>query len=196
MEIKNMNTTDRWPFKDETPNPTCAQCNSVVINDDISCCQCGYFHHGYSSKTHKWDMRFLDLARIVSQWSKDPSTQTGAVIVRPDRTVASVGFNGFPRGMADLKVYYDNREVKYRRVVHCEMNAILSCRDQDLSGCTIYIWPFGPCERCSTSIIQTGISRAVFPNTKQGAATTQNIQNGVGYLVECGIQTHIYNFHG
>jgi deoxycytidylate deaminase len=26
----------------------------------------------------KWDNRFLELARHVAQWSKDPSTRTGA----------------------------------------------------------------------------------------------------------------------
>ena len=49
----------------------------------------------------KWDRRFLALAEHVADWSKDPSTKTGAVIVRPDRTIASMGYNGFPRGMAD-----------------------------------------------------------------------------------------------
>lgn len=36
----------------------------------------------------KWDQRFLELAKVVSTWSKDPSTKTGAVIVRPDKTEA------------------------------------------------------------------------------------------------------------
>jgi dCMP deaminase len=51
--------------------------------------------------TDKWDARFLDLARHVATWSRDPSTQTGAVIVRPNRTIASVGYNGFPRDCND-----------------------------------------------------------------------------------------------
>lgn len=28
----------------------------------------------------KWDARFLDLAALVASWSRDPSTQVGAVI--------------------------------------------------------------------------------------------------------------------
>ena len=32
----------------------------------------------------KWHGRFLDLAALISTWSKDPSTKVGAVIVRPD----------------------------------------------------------------------------------------------------------------
>ena len=48
-----------------------------------------------------WDMRFAQLAKLVSLWSKDPSTKVGSVIVRPDKTIASVGFNGFPKGVPD-----------------------------------------------------------------------------------------------
>ena len=37
----------------------------------------------------KWDLRFIELAKLVSTWSKDPSTKVGSVIVRPNKTVAS-----------------------------------------------------------------------------------------------------------
>ena len=30
----------------------------------------------------KWDSRFMDLARLVASWSKDPSTQVDAKRVR------------------------------------------------------------------------------------------------------------------
>jgi len=110
----------------------------------------------------KWDHRFLNLAKYVSGWSKDPSTQTGAVIVRPDKTVASMGYNGFAKKMKDDKELYDNREVKYKRVIHCEMNAILHAREP-LEGYILYTWPFLTCERCAIHVIQTGITRAVAP---------------------------------
>jgi len=32
----------------------------------------------------RWDKKFLDLCGTVEKWSKDPSTQVGAVIVGPD----------------------------------------------------------------------------------------------------------------
>ena len=34
------------------------------------------------SSTEKWNVRFLDLARFIAAWSKDPSTKVGAVLVR------------------------------------------------------------------------------------------------------------------
>lgn len=110
----------------------------------------------------KWDRRFLEMAKLVASWSKDPSTQTGAVIVRPDRTIASVGYNGFPRGCNDSSLLYADREKKYSRIVHCEMNAILSAREP-LHGYTLYTTPFCSCDRCAVHVIQAGITRCVAP---------------------------------
>jgi dCMP deaminase len=108
----------------------------------------------------KWDKRFLELASLVSSWSKDPSTQTGAVIVRSDKTVASMGFNGFPRQIEDTPELLNNREEKYKRVIHCELNAIINAREQ-LDGYTLYNWPGQSCSRCAVHVIQAGITRVV-----------------------------------
>lgn len=110
--------------------------------------------------SEKWDDRFLDLAKLVSTWSKDPSTQVGAVIVRPDRTIASMGFNGFPQSMPDNPGFYANRDSKYSRIVHGEINALLFAHDS-VKGCTLYTYPFMPCDRCCVQILQAGITRIV-----------------------------------
>jgi dCMP deaminase len=110
----------------------------------------------------KWDLRFLELAKLVSTWSKDPSTQTGAVIVRPDGTVAGVGYNGFPRGLEDLPERYADRETKLSYVIHCEMNAIMSAHEP-VKGYTLYTWPFLSCDRCCVHVIQAGVTRVVAP---------------------------------
>lgn len=111
---------------------------------------------------NKWDARFIELAKNVAGWSKDPSTQTGAVIVRPDRTVASIGYNGFPRGCDDSPELYADRDNKLASIVHCEMNAVLSAREP-LNGCTLYTWPFMSCDRCAAHMVQAGIKRTVAP---------------------------------
>lgn len=109
-----------------------------------------------------WDLRFLAMAAHIAEWSKDPSTQVGAVITRPDRTVVSLGYNGFSRGVFDGPARYADRDFKYEAIVHGEMNAILTARES-LYGCTLYTWPLPPCSRCSAMIIQTGIKRVVSP---------------------------------
>lgn len=113
------------------------------------------------SPRDKWDLRFLDMAKLVASWSKDPSTKCGAVIVRPDRTIVSMGYNGFPKAHPDDGELIQNRDEKYGRVVHAEMNALLHAY-QPVMGCSLYVT--GPtCDRCAAHIIQAGISRVVWP---------------------------------
>ena len=35
----------------------------------------------------EWEYRFLDMASLISTWSKDPSTKVGAVVVDEDRRI-------------------------------------------------------------------------------------------------------------
>jgi dCMP deaminase len=106
-----------------------------------------------------WDARFLEMAILVSKWSKDPSTKVGAVITR-GKFVVSLGFNGHPAGVADSAERLEIRENKYRTIIHAEINAILSA-GKPLQGCTLYVWPFMPCSQCASIIIQSGIRRVV-----------------------------------
>lgn len=112
----------------------------------------------------KWDRRFLKIAKEVSTWSKDPSTQTGAVLARGKALVAT-GFNGFAEGMADDPALYEDRETKYDRIIHCEMNACCNAAKEGASpvGCTLYTFPFFCCTRCVVHMIQFGIRRFVTP---------------------------------
>jgi len=109
-----------------------------------------------------WDRYFLDVAKAVSSASKDPSTKVGAVIVRPDRTMASFGYNGFARGIADTDERLNDRDTKLKLVLHGEINAILSAREP-LHGYQLYTWPFLTCARCAVHVIQAGFARVVAP---------------------------------
>lgn len=113
--------------------------------------------------TTDWHARFIELAGHISTWSKDPSTQCGAVIVRPDKTVASVGFNGFPQGIPDDFNLLNEREEKLERVIHAEMNALLFLRER-VVGYSMYVYPMLPCNRCAAHIIQAGISHVYYPD--------------------------------
>lgn len=110
----------------------------------------------------KWDRRFIEMAKLVASWSKDPSTQTGAVITDPYHRVISVGYNGFAKGVKDLPERYENRDIKYKIIVHCERNAIIFAKT-DLTDCTLYTWPFMSCSTCASMVIQSGIKRVVAP---------------------------------
>lgn len=111
--------------------------------------------------SNKWDRRFLEVAQLVSNWSKDPSTKVGCILVK-DRKIVATGYNGFPEKIADddrLNV----REQKYRLVVHAEMNALLQA-GHDANGATLYQYGFVGgwcCDNCTKHAIQAGVVRAV-----------------------------------
>jgi dCMP deaminase len=111
--------------------------------------------------SQSWDIRFLQLAQFISQWSKDPSTKVGAVIVDEQNRIISVGYNGFPSGIEDNNRLQD-RDTKYKIIVHGEINAILFA-NTSVKNCTLYTVPFEPCPRCAGLIIQSGIKRVVAP---------------------------------
>lgn len=106
-----------------------------------------------------WEKRFLDLADHVAQWSKDPRTKVGAVIVDDKKRVVSVGYNGFPRGVSDSMDRYEDRPTKHLFVAHAERNA-LDNAPLMVEGCTLYV-PLLPCNECAKSIIQKGIVAVV-----------------------------------
>lgn len=137
----------------------------------------------------KWDLFYLNMARYVSTASKDPSTQTGAVIARPNRTLLSIGFNGFPQNMSDDPELYANREEKYSRIVHCEMNAMILA-DASVRGCTLYTWPFASCDRCCVQMLQAGISRFVFPSIPEHLVERwgKPLELTKKYIAEAGVE--------
>ena len=110
----------------------------------------------------KWDKRFLNLAKEIATWSKDPSTQVGAIAVK-DRKVLAQGYNGFPRKMKDLEDRYNNREEKYTYIVHAEKNVIYNAtyNGVSLKDSTMYVYGLPVCSECAKGIIQTGVKRVV-----------------------------------
>ena len=111
------------------------------------------------NNTMLWDFRFLQLAEIVSSWSKDPSRKIGSVIVDSKRRVLSLGYNGFPRGVEDQITRYLDRDTKLKFVCHAERNA-LDNAPGSVEGATLYATLF-PCNECVKSIIQRGITKVV-----------------------------------
>jgi len=108
------------------------------------------------------DLQYLNLAKHVSMWSKDPSTKCGAVITDKFNRIIGTGFNGFPRGYPDSPEEYDNRENKYNKIIHAEVNAILFST-KSLVDCTMYVYPMLPCCRCASIICNTEIIKIVAP---------------------------------
>ena len=116
-----------------------------------------------TKRLSKWDGRYVDLAKHISTWSKDPSRKIGAVAVGSKGQILSQGYNGFPRGILDLPERYENREVKYKHVVHAEMNVIYNATSSGVSldGASLFVYGLPVCNECAKGIIQVGIQRVV-----------------------------------
>ncbi len=132
-----------------------------------------------------WDQRFLDLAEHVAQWSKDPRTKVGAVIVDEKKRVVSVGYNGFPRGVSDTDERYEDRPTKHLFVAHAERNA-LDNAPLSVDECTLYS-PLLPCNECAKSIIQKGIARVVsYVPDRDGSGFNWQITSTM--FIEAGVE--------
>ena len=107
----------------------------------------------------KWDQRFLDLAEQIASWSKDPSRKIGAVAIGDKGQVLAQGYNGFPRGIDDSEYRYNEREEKYKYVVHAEMNCIYNAgwNGVSLNGSKFYVFGLPVCSECAKGLIQVGV---------------------------------------
>lgn len=130
----------------------------------------------------------MELAVLVSSWSKDPSTKVGAVVVNDTNQVLSVGFNGFPRGVFDFEERYDDRPTKLLFVAHAEQNALDSCF-VDAKGTTIYT-TLSPCYHCAKSIIQRGVRRviALRPSAERLSSSSLRLDIAIQMFDEAGVE--------
>jgi len=144
-----------------------------------------------------WDLRFMQLADHVAQWSKDKSTKVGAVIVI-DKNPISVGYNGFPRGCDDDNEERHQRPLKYDWVLHAEENAIINAAryGQKTMGADMYVNWF-PCAKCAGMIVNAGIKRIFcdkepdFNNPQFGDGFKLAIQK----LTEGGVEIIYMNYN-
>ena len=144
-----------------------------------------------SHEEYKWCERFMDLAKEISSWSKDPSTQVGCVLVR-DRRVIATGFNGFPRNISDDLDRLTDRTIKYEMTVHAEANAITTAALHGVSTkeCDAYV-TFQPCSRCAALLINAGIKTVYVASCRN--TPTRWIDNFIlatKMLEEAGITQH------
>ena len=142
-------------------------------------------------KVNRWDIRFLELARHVAGWSKDPVNKVGCVIVKGN-AVVSLGYNGFPKGMKDDERLNDKDE-KWLWTIHAEENAILAAREPDLQGCTAYVWPLHPCTRCAAKLAQAGVARIVANEPTARHSEKYQLEKVEAMLGECGVVFKLIN---
>jgi dCMP deaminase len=129
---------------------------------------------------------YLDIAQTVAERSTCLRKKYGAIIVKDD-SIISTGYNGAPRGRqncSDLNFCMREklqipRGERYEmcRAVHAEANAIIAASRDQMLGSTLYQSCVSPedgsivgnicsCMMCKRMIINAGITKVIFRNTK------------------------------
>jgi len=127
---------------------------------------------------NKFDVSYLEMARVWARNSYCKRRQVGALIVK-DRMIISDGYNGTPCGFEN--VCEDEEGVTKPYVLHAEANAITKVAKSGNSsdGATLYVTA-APCMECAKLIIQAGIKRVVYHDEYR-------VRDGIELLQRAGI---------
>lgn len=134
----------------------------------------------------KWDNRFIELAHHVSEWSKDPRTKVGAVLVGADKRQVALGYNGFPPGVRDGADRLEDRDIKHQMVMHAERNVLDNAHFDTRGGVLYTTKPI--CPQCAGSAISYGIHRIVMPVEENDEAWTESMAFARQMLTEAGVE--------
>ena len=140
---------------------------------------------------------FLRHAYSYAQsYSKDPSTQLGAVLVQPHGGVIGWGVNGLPDRILDKEDRWE-RPQKYDYVEHAERNVIYKCAERGICSTGLIMYcPWFACTDCARAIIQSGISAVVghkefYEHTNE--RWNESTKLGMEMLKEAGVLTKLWS---
>ena len=117
-----------------------------------------------------WDELFMFSAYLIAARSSCMHLQTGCVIVKDKRILAS-GYNGAPPGIKNCleqgcrkdreNIDFFTKGTSACRGIHAEINTLSQIHRQGLKGATLYTLTF-PCNDCAKAIIANGILEVVY----------------------------------
>lgn len=107
-----------------------------------------------------WDDYAITLARAAATRSEDPYIKVGCVTLRPDHSVASLGYNGAPSG---VDMDWTDRDERRKRVLHAEANALRYVRPGELTGGMLATTML-PCLECLKAARAQGVTDILYEN--------------------------------
>lgn len=139
----------------------------------------------------KWLQRGMNLALEAKEWSKDPKVGVGACVAPPSFRQFSLGFNGFPAGIADTTERLNDKALKNELMRHAEANA-LSNAAFNVRGCYLFVTR-SPCVRCVIDhIIPNGIAAVIIHSPSKGydrqSSRFKDLQKALSYLQEANVK--------
>lgn len=126
----------------------------------------------------------MRLAGAAAARSEDPHNQVGAVLFRPDKTIAAIGYNGAPPG---VELDWDDRDARRRFVVHAEANALRYVRPHEVD---VVMTTMMPCLECVKLIASYGIKSVVYLDDLDSVAYM--IPEIKEFALLCGIDLRRY----
>lgn len=125
-----------------------------------------------------WEHYALKLAEVAALKSKDPWVTVGCCLLRHDKTVASLGFNGFPAGMTEN---WENRDERRKYVVHAEKNALRHIKPGE---CYLAATTLLCCNDCLKDLASYGIKTLVFRDVYDKDDSTLQLAKEFGIKLE------------
>jgi dCMP deaminase len=101
----------------------------------------------------------LALAKTAATRSEDQHNKVGCALIRHDKTIAALGYNGAPPG---IEVDWSDRAERRVYVVHAEQNALRYVRPGEIM---LLATTLMPCINCVPTIASYGIKRVVYAST-------------------------------
>jgi len=137
-----------------------------------------------------WDWA-VGMAKHVATLSKDPSTKVGAVIFDDKKRLVSAGYNGLPRGVLDFEARLTDRELKYKMILHAEVNA-LSFATGPVEGSTLFC-THPCCTQCAAQLIQRGVKHVCWPTPDAAffSRWAYDMDLSAKMFEEAGVTTHV-----
>ncbi len=148
------------------------------------------------------DIYFLRMAyEVAYDFSTDPSTQNGAILVNEEGEALAEGANHFPQGVEEKEGRWE-RPLKYSYVEHAERNVIYAaCRQGIKTEGLVMYCPWAACDNCARAIIQAGIKEVIChhdPHAEDGQRFgmpvhpqwSKSIEVALGMLKEAGVGLH------
>lgn len=93
--------------------------------------------------------------------------------MRPDRSVASVGYNGAPAG---IELEWLNREARRPYVIHAEVNALRYATPRDCGKGSLVAVTHTPCVDCLRVIASYGVGLVIFSHLAPGYSEAQSFE--------------------
>ena len=137
---------------------------------------------------------YIKSALKLSEYSKDPNTKVGALIVQNEEKIIGSGINEMPNSSDNYTWNRDGKlsETKYGYIIHAEANAIFDASaidpenvdNPELENCDLFVTLF-PCNECAKLISKTKIKNVYYYSDKYH--DTESCKCSRKIFDECGI---------